>query len=181
MNLLITTADIREIRPIAQAIDDINKVEPFIAEAQQVELKDLLGVEFFYAVLASPDSYQTLLSGGTYNTSQGHAIAFNGLKTVLAYFSYARFLMNDNMKHTNAGFVNKVNQFSQPASQSQITAKYQDARSMAFSHWSDVILYLDTNRQQYPLWRSGCTTKTNNIRSTARISAVNNRDHSCRK
>ncbi|RKD19015.1 hypothetical protein BCY91_14150 [Pelobium manganitolerans] len=194
MELLITVDNIRDIRAIAESVDDVDRLDPYISEAQQVELKELMGVEFFYHMLmlisdyynkkkedpdyiSTPEEelYLKLLKGGEYLTAQGHSVRFSGLATVLSYFSYARLLMNDNMKHTNGGFVVKKTEFSDPASANMIIKRHQDARSMALSHWADVTMYLDQKRSDYPLWRMGCKARTNNIKSSARISGVTNR------
>ena len=202
MELLITVQEIQKVRSIVETIDDVAKIDPYISEAQQVELRDLLGLEFFYKILSvitdhrnhvedfvpteeaevyQPTSeeqkYLLLLNGGNYETSQGHTIQFSGLATVLSYFSYGRFLVNDNVKHTDSGFVFKQNQFSEPIDQKTVSAKHQDARSMALSHWGDVILFLDTKKEDYPLWRMNCKPQGNKVRSSTRISSVNNRNH----
>lgn len=176
MALLLTVNDIKAIRPIAKAVDDIARIEPYIEEAQQVELKKLLGNDFFFAIVEDPANYTDILDGKSYENSRGNTVSFKGIKTVLAYFSYARFLMNDQMKHTASGFVVKQNQFSEPASLAERTSKHQDCRSLALSYWEDCALFLNQFKTDYPLWSVGCGQKSSGIASAAKISSVNNRE-----
>lgn len=195
--MLITITDIALIRPITQNISDLNSIEPYILEAEQIELKKLLGPEFYYSIskitadinikiaaattqipavfTAEEQIIRDLLNGKEYQNSKGNTVAFAGLKTVLAYFSYSRFILNDNMKHTNAGMVFKRTEYSEQPSAKAITDKAQDAKSMALSFWADVECFLNKQYLKYPLWKSDCNHSSTGIRSRSRITSVNNR------
>ncbi|RCH53949.1 hypothetical protein DJ568_15530 [Mucilaginibacter hurinus] len=181
MEALITINDIKAIRQIAQAINNPARIEPLIQEAQQSEVKRLLGPELLYDLLKNSGDakYQDLLNGKQYTNKRGHDVRLEGLKVVIAYFTYARFILSDNLKHTDAGFVVKQTQFSEAASQQHIMAKYQDARSMALAYWADCEEFLNDKKINYPLW-TYCGNKSGDVTSSAKISAVSNRNNDWR-
>jgi hypothetical protein len=198
--MLITINDIANIRPITQNLSDLNSIEPYIEEAEQVEFKKLLGSEFYfdlkktyaqylvnvaagtvespYAPTAKEILYNKLLTGAEYQNLRGNTVEFGGLKTVLAYFSYARFIINDNLKHTNAGMMLKRTEYSEQPSAKAITDKANDAKSIAMSFWSDCKMYLDEKTSDYSLWDIFCHGHHSSVNSRTRISGVNNRDRS---
>ena len=153
--MLITASKIKEIRAISDNIKESKRIEPFILEAEQTDLMDLLGNALYTDLLDkvndSPSIYDTLLNGGTY-TYKGIKYTIKGLGYALAYFAYSRFLKFQGVNITNFGIVQKTTEFSQPVSGADINRMASSAKDIAMSYFSDCKLYLDRNSDTFSLW-----------------------------
>ena len=79
---IITIQDIKEVRPLAQL--DPQRVDPYINEAQENDLRPILGDALFYDFITNIDTtkYRELLNGKTY-TKNNYSIFFPGVKPML--------------------------------------------------------------------------------------------------
>lgn len=163
MTLLIGISDFTPYKSISHNINVTKKLEPYIVEAQEFDLKDLLGQELYNDLLndfiASPPlgNYEDLYNGSSY-TKGGKVYTHKGLIPVLVYFTYARFIMDSNSESTAFGQVVKTNQYSEPLSEKAIDRKYNQAKSGALAYWKDVEKFLNDNSIDYPLWKNNCKT-----------------------
>lgn len=158
---LISISDIKSLKTISVNIDAEKKLNPFILEAQQFELKKLMGnafyLEFMNDFLESPSlpTYYNLFNGSDF-TYCGKTIRHEGLKTVLAYLSYARYVLNSNVEATATGTVHKKTEESEHVSEKTIQRLYDQAYAGAMEYWEDVKKFL--NEQDYALWEK-CKSK----------------------
>lgn len=152
---LITIADFDDYRDITSNLDSTKRLDPYIVEAERFDFRPLLGSQLYYEFInnLSTQKYVDLLNGKNYTpTGYTAAIDFKGIKPVLVYFTYARFLLNDNIKSTVSGFVRKINEFSEPVSESTIARLSSQARASAMSYWQETMLFLNTYTTTYTLW-----------------------------
>jgi hypothetical protein len=145
-SLLITKTDFAAYRNLTVNMDDSKRLEPFILEAQRIDLSNMLGKRLYFDMIKYLSSYnagiaaqtdqspyqastdelwfQKLLNGASYNyTWPDQSITtkiYAGLKPVLVYLSYARFVRNDNVRSTQSGFVKKTVDFSTQISDKEI-------------------------------------------------------------
>lgn len=172
MTQLIYLADIQDLKTISVNIDVNKKLNPFILEAQQFDLKELMGDAFYLAFIndfnltPSLPTYSALFNGSTFNCGT-KTLRHEGIKTVLAYLAYARYVLNSNVEATAFGTVHKITEESRHVDDRTITRLYDQAYNGAMAYWEDVKKFL--NEQDYDLWESGCSTKTV---GTIRISGV---------
>lgn len=158
MNPLITLQDIRDIKSISLNLNSDKELTPHILEAQDFDLRPLLGDNFFLDFLedfeASPSlsEYSDLWNGCTY-TFQGEKFRHEGLKTILAYHSYARYTSEAGIQSTATGFVQKTNQYSDPVNDKAISRKIAQARSAAQICEGRTIDYICRNKTLYPLYK----------------------------
>ena len=131
----------------------------FIREAQMFALKVFV-CESFYQDLPSETpvrDYTLLLEGGSY-TFEGKKYEFAGLKAVLSYFAYARYVFVGHQVDTPMCIKVKENQDGETVSQ----AERRDVRTMykqqADLLWQDCERYLERNRLLFPEYscNSGC-------------------------
>lgn len=157
---LITISQIRELKVISINTNFEKKVDPFIIEAQQFDLKKLMGSAFYlefvndYAESPSLPVYSDLYNGSEF-TCGGKTYRHEGIKTVLAYLVYARYILNSNIEQTAFGTVKKITEESTHVDEKTITRLYDQAYNGAMGYWSDVEKFL--NEQNYDLWN--CTNK----------------------
>jgi len=173
MTNLITITDIQAFKPMSVNIDVSKKLTTFIREAQEFDLRPLLGDEFYLAIVsdfeASPSLqvYGDLFNGVTYIYG-GHTYQHDGLKSVLVYYAYSRYLNNAQTNQTAFGVVEKVNEHSNPISEKTLSRQVGQAISGAKAYEQRVIDYLVRNESTYPLWKCFKTNKkTGGIRITS--------------
>lgn len=172
MTYLIDIEDIRGLKSISINTDAEEKLMPFILEAQQFDLKKIMGDAFFLDFMkdfeGSPSlvKYSLLFNGGEF-TCGNNTYRHEGIKTVLCYLSYARYVLNSNINSTAFGTVKKKTEESEHVDDKTINRLYDQAYSGAMEYWRDVVKFLD--QEEYPLWRDCCNKK---IIGTTRISGV---------
>jgi hypothetical protein len=156
--LIISPTNILEFRPIAKSIP-VERIVPYIAEAQQIDLKKLLGdalwLDFLTRFDNSVDSkyadYQKLLVGSTY--TYGNITLENpGLIGYLSYMTLARFYANNQISATKYGIVQKLNEQSEQLDAKAIQNAITELRSNALALQTDIVKFLNTNGTLYPLY-----------------------------
>jgi hypothetical protein len=159
MKFVITIDNIREFRPIARQITP-DRILPYIQEAQQLDLKRLLGDALFLDFLTKFDdstqgatytAYQNLLNGVNY-TYGGNTIEHPGLIGYMAYSTLARFFANNQVNATSFGIVQKNWEGSEPVSGEVLRSTITELRSNALALRSDIEKFLSSNPTLYPLF-----------------------------
>lgn len=169
-SLIVTSSDFATYKDIGANIDSTNRLEPYIYQAQRLDLIPVLGAAFYHDIITNgvnvspiPSPYDTLIDGGTYTNSQSNTIYFEGLKPVLIYFAYSRFLINDNIHSTRKGFVFKDSEQSERIPQGQLKALSDEAKSTAIAYQNALIDFLVEETATYPLWESAIDYKPKKI------------------
>ena len=163
-NNLITITDIQGYKPLSKNTDTDKKVNPFIQEAQEFELRPFMSDQFYSELvtqfLAGPLTgvYADLFNGSTW-TSGSQTYTNPGLKVVLVYYSYARYLNKSNTNSTAFGMVGKTNPDSQPLSERTLSRLVSEALSGAKAYENRVKHFLDCNSGDYPLYDCGTQNK----------------------
>lgn len=104
-----------------------DKIDIFIREAEDMDVKPVIGDSLLLAVKATPSRFQTLLDGGRYVDGSGKGKSLAGLKSALSYFVYARFVRNNDGNVTRIGFVNNNSDHSTRALDAERERAYNDA------------------------------------------------------
>lgn len=178
MEKLITLSDIQAIRQITSNIDDVQSIDPYIIEAQNVDLRRLLGLKFFNVLMNElkqadpPQRAKDILNGCTYTLEDGTEISFAGIKPLIAYYAYARAIPQLGRRVTRFGAVQKVTPFSEPVQSKDIAAMVIDAKSNAKVYEEDLLYFLRNKKDIYPeFFRRG----SDGINPAVRIHAVGGR------
>ncbi len=150
---LVTIQDIQEIRPLAQL--DVKRVDPYITEAQENDLRPVLGDALFYDFITNyaAAKYRDLLNGKTY-TKDGYSIFFPGVKPMLCYFALARITQNNAINLTSYGAVQKTVQGSEAVDARILGALVTELRDVANSYQSRVVEFLQNDPTTYPLYNA---------------------------
>ncbi len=176
MTLLINKSDFADYRAVSANRDD-KRIDPFIQEAQEFELRGFLGDPLYYDMLAKIDHYNTekesnpdyvatadeqkyldLLNGVSYEW-EGNTIQFKGVKPVLVYYAYSRFLSNNNIVSTRFGAVQKKNDYSDPIDSREMARVITKAESDGKKYGVDVERFLNTKSADYPKWEDRCGSR----------------------
>jgi len=159
--LLITRNDVIALsRSMSQYIDS-DKVETFIRESENIDIKSALGDELFLDVKEHPENYKSLLDGDIYETSRGEKRIFSGLKTSLAYYTYARLVKSGDGIVSRFSFANKDSDYSSRSELKEKVMAYNDAFSVADRYLKECVRYLNDCRSEYPLYKGRGQIKAN--------------------
>jgi len=145
MQPLITRSDIARYKQIAKTPHD-DKLNEQIIDAQLLDVQPLIGESLFNKILAAPLAYADLMDGGIYE-HDGISYTNYGLKMVLAYFTYARYIMFASAIDTPFSVVEKLNDNSRPLEASAKKTIYTLNREAAQQVWDNVRNYLIRTRQ----------------------------------
>jgi len=147
---LITLTDILVYRQIDRQINATN-LAGHILSVQRNQLRELLGDNFYYAVLNDVLSFTTLISGENY-TFEGNPAYYFGLKPFIVFHVLSSLLSDNNLKISDAGNINLLDSSFSKASAGEIREARQEYQSQAMNYRNNIIDYLDTKNSTYPLW-----------------------------
>lgn len=164
MALLINRTDIALFRQISNTVLD-NVLNMHITDAQFVDVQKLLGMDFYNDIVRNPATTENaaLLDGGDY-TFQSITYTNVGLKAVIVFYAYGRYVLEGSQTDTPFGHVIKTSENSIPVDILERKTKYKTNQQIAFNYWENVIQFLDRNATDYPLWENSCITQRSNFR-----------------
>lgn len=157
--LLITVDDIKAVRPTADL--DPERVEPYIREAQGLQLRAVFNDAFWYDFVTKYDNmaggdtytnYQLLYTGGKY-TVNGIDHYFSGIKPMLAYWTLVGFCSNPN-NITRYGITKKTPTNSEPITPEELRILIANLKDYATKAQLEVEGFLGKNLAKYPLYTS---------------------------
>ena len=129
----------------------------YISDAQFGDVQNLLGTELYNDLIRNSTStaYKSLLNGGNY-TYNNKTYTNVGLKAVIVFYAYSRYVLFGSNVDTPFGHVVKTNPNSQPSDYMQKKAIAKSNEQMAFKYWESVRDFIERNKTDYPLWESDC-------------------------
>lgn len=157
---LITTDEVSKLTRGMSVYVASDKIESYIREAENMDVRPALGDALFLDIKAEPDKYQLLLSGGEYEAKCGGKRLLVGLKSAMAYYSYARLVKNGDGNVTRFGYVNKDDEYSSRPELREKLQAYNDAFDVASRYMKECVDYLNENQDKFTLFRKG-RIKTN--------------------
>ena len=152
---LISLTDIQKHRAISQSVE-LSIINQFIEDAQIGDLRPLLGEKMYFDLLNNQSNYTELLDEFDY-THDGVTYTSPGVKKVLSYYAYARYIMHGSATDTPFGLVEKGYQEEKQIDRSGRREMYKSTQQLAAQYWSQVEIYLNRNLSKYTLWGEGCS------------------------
>ena len=155
MSLLWSITDQQAIKPVSK--NNQGLFTKIANEVQVKDLQDLLGYEFYQDITQNPDSTYNaiLIAGGDFTDGGGKTRIFAGLKYVLSYFFFARYVMQSDEQDTFSGMVIKSNQDSEHLSTGRIKTRVNEERKVAFAYWKECELYIINDTSHFPFYKYG--------------------------
>lgn len=168
--MLINKTEIAKHRTISKTVRD-DKIDPFIEDAELLDLKPLLGNALYFDLVknSTDQKYVDLLDAKEFavnDITHKHL----GLKKVISIFANARYVLFGSNTDTPFGLVQKGHQDSVPVSGTTKRDIYTKDRQTAAQYFSDIALFLDNNKDTYPLWKAGCSSGRFNRLRISKIS-----------
>ena len=140
------------IKPISP--NNKARYSQFEFESEENELRDILGIELLQDLQANPDTPNNvvLLDGGTFINCFGNSVNFKGVKFILAYIVYNRYLLESYVNDTYTGFVQKTRTDATQLNTGHNSA-LQHSNNQIISKEVELLKeFLTLNSSLYPLW-----------------------------
>lgn len=114
--------------------------------------------------LPEPTNYEEktfLLNGGVYLDCSEKQRPFEGVYKIMAYYSYARYIVLNGFNDTATGMVTKTNEFSIPKTLKELEAFADKYRTMGFISFERTVRYICQNSEIFdyshcPTDKCGC-------------------------
>ena len=149
MALLWDFDDQQAIKPISA--NNEQKFAQLAAEVQLIKLKELMGADFYQDVLAnSGDTWNGRLIDGYTYTIGTVPYTFAGLKYVLAFLFYERYIMEIDAQDTYVGIMRNENENAAHIGFAQKKNMAQEMRRIANDHWKDCYQFVCENSAEFP-------------------------------
>jgi len=172
-NNIITILDIQDYKPLSKNTDTEKKVDPFIFEAQEFDLRPFMGDEFYLKLVSefqapwTDPNFENLYKGNVW-IKNGKTYENPGLRSVLVYFSYARYINKANTNSTAFGMVGKTNPDSTPITDRTIDRLVAQAMNGAKAYLNRVEYFIKCNSELFPEYDCGIESqKSGAIRISA--------------
>ena len=168
MDKILNHTEFTAFKNIGKKYDEA-KVEQCIADAH-TDLSETLGAFYFDVIKNITNTeYAVLLNGGEY-TENGLELIHDGLKALVADYTYSRYLYEQNTNHSPFGMVVKNSQDSTPVDRNMIKDLVGQTNKLAARKWELIEGYLNANAEKFPVWKK-CQNSPNNPTSfsTARF------------
>lgn len=109
-----------------------------------------------------PDDYdikQNLICGGEFTTCNDKTRLHKGVKNMLVYYSYSRYLIINGMSDTAAGTVKKTNEWSLPTPLKELQNFADKYRNMGYESFKQIQDFLCVSRESFT-WFDACNCKS---------------------
>lgn len=158
---LITVEEVSNLsRSISIHLDD-KDIEVYIRESENIDMKNALGDELLIDIKNNPDKYNILLNGGEYESECKGKRTIVGLKSALAYYTYARMVKNGDGNVTRFGYVEKNDEYSSRPDMKEKVIAYNDAFNIADRYLKECVQYLNDRNKDFPLYKGRGKLKAN--------------------
>ena len=161
--MIITPANIRAVRPIAENVNDEKRLVPYIDECEKLYLIPAFGAKAYKQLesdvlqdnngvpltdntaLGISSDIDKLFDGCYYDNDNQHC---EGLKKAMGYLVYSRFVRNQNINATAFGIVAKQGQFSETVDEKTIVRIANDAEKIGLEYLKQCVNYLNFGKQK---------------------------------
>jgi len=92
---------------------------------------------------------KALIYGGAFENCSGKTRTFEGIRNVLIYYSYARYIFINSVDDTPNGLVKKTNDFSIQLNDKELSKQADMYRSMGYDKFKKTEMYLCNKRETF--------------------------------
>lgn len=144
MALLLSYSQQQAIKKISE--NNEAKYAQIALEVEESELRKLIGVHLLQDLQANPAEVNNakLLNGDTFTCNE-ISTKHKGLRFVLAYFNFSRYLGESYVNDTFTGFVKKKREESETLTEGEIKRLQNINRDIALTEWELIEKYLIAN------------------------------------
>lgn len=121
-------------------------------EVESLEIDKLLGSKMYQAVSAAPANFVGLLDGCSFEDCNGDTLTHKGLRYVIAYLNYAKYIGESYLNDTATGITQKTRPDSERISSGDIKRLQDENRAIAFNAFDLTRQYIEGNSAFDELW-----------------------------
>lgn len=153
MAVLLTPIEFATYRDVGKKLDNA-KITEAIKLAQSVDLYDVMG-DFYFDILEGygQTDYDELMDGSTF-TIDGKKYIQEGLKALIADYTYARFIYQINVNLTPFGATTKLSPDSQPIERNMLKDLVKQTQIDSDVKLSMIRKYLNANATLFPRYKN---------------------------
>lgn len=168
--MIITPNDIRKVRPIANNIEDIARIEPYIDNAEKLDILPEIGASLYKQfdeavklnvfqikgginiitnsskeILLTSSQWDEFLNGAYYNCDDCGCDGLRhseGLIAATAYLAYSRLLPNHPVNVTAFGIVKKLGPLSEPIDEKTLYTAANSAKKIGLEFLRQTVDHL---------------------------------------
>ncbi|MES2397895.1 MAG: hypothetical protein V4549_17920 [Bacteroidota bacterium] len=156
---LIDINDIIELKPMSLNTDVTKKLNFCIEEAQKYDVMPFLGdtlyilleTDFSNSPSLGEDIYADLFNGCDY-VHGTRTFRHGGIKALLTYYAYSRYVQNSTVNASAFGLVEKINDHSNGVSKETLSRQIANATALAEAEKTKVDQFIRYNISDYPTW-----------------------------
>lgn len=149
MNNILNHTEFNTYKNIGKKYDE-DKVEQCITQAH-IELRGVMGDAFYFDVIKNQEQYTDLLKGCEFSIGE-FTYSHDGLKSLVADYSYSRYLYEVNTILTPFGMVSKNSNDSTQVDRNMIKDMTKQISVDAGLKWQLIEAYLNNNPELFPVW-----------------------------
>ena len=147
--MIATTDDIRKIRPIADNVQDMERMSVYIPEVESGIIIQTIGAHVYRRIdeqdaTITPEQMNLILDGGYYTGRCGNEKYTNGLKSAISYLVYSRFIIKNPINITAFGNVFKRTEFSEKIDEATLIRESRSTEKLGNEHLRQTVDYLQT-------------------------------------
>lgn len=159
MEAILTLAQQQANKKISEKNSD--RFNQLREECIYKELTEMLGASLVNAIIATPtaERFESILNPKEFEGQDGYNRTHAGLRNILSYLIYARYIGESDINDTFTGLVRKNRTESESISDGRIRLLQNDVRDIAVSKFALVKEYLTINSTTYPEWKCGVDRK----------------------
>lgn len=137
------------------------KYDQLAIEVEEKELRAILGVALLQDLQTNPTTIPNakLLNGGEFENCQNQTIKFKGIRYILAYLNYSKYIGESFVNDTFTGMVVKNRPESELVSEGTMKRLMNENREIAMQEWEITKEFLNLNSTEYPLWNCNNRSK----------------------
>lgn len=144
------------------------KYDQLANEVESLDVDKLLGSKMYQAISDDLASYEDLLDGSTFEDCNGEEIKHRGLRYVIAYLNYAKWIGESYVNDTWTGVSQKTRPDSERLTSGDIKRLQQENRQIGFNAYVLVEQYIKQDEELCDLY-----TKTSKRTKTPKFTGIN--------
>lgn len=151
MALILSYSQQQAIKKISE--NNSARYDQLAKEVEECELRKLIGVAMLQDLQDNPTTASNLLLlNGTSFDYNNTTIKHKGLRYVIAYLNFSRYLGESYVSDTFTGFVKKKREEADNLSEGEIKRLQNNNRDIALTEFELIKNYLDLSQSLFPKW-----------------------------
>lgn len=137
--MIIKVENIRKVRPIAQNISSIDRIDTYIKEVETLFCIAQFGAALYKRINDDAEEFKDLIDGCYYNEDTAYC---EGLSSAVAYLVYSRFIMSQQLNVTALGVVFKQGEMSERVDDTTLIRASKQAEKIGLEYLGQCVDYL---------------------------------------